>query len=89
MKIILERGSWCPVQVSFNWSEEISYNPGFHTFTFFGSSKPRSPYDHAYNEAKELDKYLKDFLDFDFYNEEGVDKVMFHPKQDCKIIFKP
>ena len=88
MKIILERGSWFTVTVSFNWYKDISYNPSWKRFVFFASSKPDSPFDHSYKEAKELSTLLHDFFDFDFYTEEGIDEVTFYPKQDCKITFK-
>ena len=88
MEIILERGSWFRVKTSFNWDGEVSYNPSFHQFTFFASSKPKHPYDSSYAKAKELSTLLTDFLDFDFYKEEEIDKVMFHPKKDCWITFK-
>lgn len=88
MKVELTRGSWKQITVTFNWGGEISYNPSFHRFTFFATSKPRNCWEPSYKEVQELQKYLSDFFVFDFYKEEGVDKVMFYPKEDCWITFK-
>lgn len=87
MTIILERGNWM-IKASFNWYTEVSFNPSTHKFNFFASEKDIDNGDHSYNEAQELQKYLSGFLDFTFYTEEDTKKVIFHPKEDCRIVFK-
>lgn len=88
MQISLTRGSWKQFTVTFNWGGEVKYNPSFHKFTFFASSKRRNLGEPSYEEVIEIQKYLADFFIFDFYEEAGVKCVMFHPKEDCKITFK-
>lgn len=88
MTFRLTRGSWYTVEVKFDWYNEVEYNPSNGKFMFFASSKPKSEYDHGFKEAKQLAELLKDFFEFDFYMEEGIEKVMFFPKKDCRISFK-
>lgn len=85
MTITLERGTWYPVKATFSWYDPIDYNCSQKIHVFYASEK--SPNSH-YKEAVELSKYLSDFLEFNFYIEEGVKKVLFHPKKDCNIIIK-